>query len=193
MPTSYPGALDAFVNPTAADTLSNPPHDGQHTNINDAVEAIEAELGVNPRGAFATVRARLDGMKIVVANVAALPSSGISDGEAAYLLDIHRIVTRTNGRWYLPFHPFTNISKTTGSDGLAEILFSDVPPLVQMTMGMASVNWQTGTGAGSPVLSVTRFTSSRIGVRVYAIVSGDVQNYQGSAVLSGWASGYVTT
>ena len=69
MPTSYPGAIDAFVNPTSADTLSNPPHDGQHANINDAVEAIETELGINPRGALATVRARLDRLDPVVGHV----------------------------------------------------------------------------------------------------------------------------
>lgn len=60
MPTSYPGALDAFTNPTDVDTLDSPPHDDQHTDNNDATVAIETELGINPRGSFATVRARLD-------------------------------------------------------------------------------------------------------------------------------------
>ncbi len=64
MPTVYPGALDSFVNPTDTDTLDSPPHDGQHTDVNDAAEAIEGELGINPRGAFATVRARLDAKDI---------------------------------------------------------------------------------------------------------------------------------
>lgn len=45
MPTQYPGAIDALTNPTAADTLAAVPHDQQHANANDAVEAIEGKLG----------------------------------------------------------------------------------------------------------------------------------------------------
>lgn len=62
MPSSYPGALDAFTNPDAGagDTLDDPPHDSQHADANDAIEAVETELGVNPRGSHADVRARLD-------------------------------------------------------------------------------------------------------------------------------------
>ena len=59
MPTSYPGALDALTNPAAGDALTSPSHSAQHTNINDAMEAVQAELGINPSGAFATVLARL--------------------------------------------------------------------------------------------------------------------------------------
>ena len=62
MATNYPNALDAFTNPTSTDTLDSAtvPHASQHTDINDAVEAIEAELGTLPKGSFATVKARLD-------------------------------------------------------------------------------------------------------------------------------------
>jgi hypothetical protein len=44
MATNFPGSLDAFTNPTSADTLDNPPHDQQHADVNDAVEAIETAL-----------------------------------------------------------------------------------------------------------------------------------------------------
>jgi hypothetical protein len=50
MTTAYPAALDAFTNP-AADTLMDAGgalnHDEQHANINDAVEALQAKLGIN--------------------------------------------------------------------------------------------------------------------------------------------------
>ena len=61
MATNYPSSLDSFTNPTATDTLDSAtvPHAAQHTDINDAVEAIEAELGTNPKGSFASVKARL--------------------------------------------------------------------------------------------------------------------------------------
>lgn len=62
MATNYPGALDSFTNPTANDTLSSAtvPHADQHANANDAIEAIQATLGINPQGGSATVVARLN-------------------------------------------------------------------------------------------------------------------------------------
>lgn len=46
MTTAFPTALDNFTNPTESsyqDTLS---HAGQHSDINDAVEALEAKVGI---------------------------------------------------------------------------------------------------------------------------------------------------
>lgn len=57
MPTSYPGALDAFANPAATDLVENTnndlDHHAQHSNANDAIEAIEGELGAWGRNVFA--------------------------------------------------------------------------------------------------------------------------------------------
>lgn len=58
MATNYPGGYDNF--PSPGTNLDDPPHDELHIDVQDAVEAIESELGLNPRGSFATVRARLD-------------------------------------------------------------------------------------------------------------------------------------
>ena len=46
MPTNYPTSLDNFTNPTANDSLNLPSHSTQHANANDAIEAIEAKLGL---------------------------------------------------------------------------------------------------------------------------------------------------
>jgi hypothetical protein len=61
MATNYPSTLDSFTNPTATDTLDSAtvPHAAQHDNINDAVVAIETELGTLPKGSFTSVKARL--------------------------------------------------------------------------------------------------------------------------------------
>lgn len=47
MTTNFPGGLDDFVNPAGTSLLTNPDHAGQHTDLNDAVEALEAKVGVN--------------------------------------------------------------------------------------------------------------------------------------------------
>lgn len=48
MATAYPGALDNFANPAATDPMNSAavPHAAQHANANDAIEAIEALLGI---------------------------------------------------------------------------------------------------------------------------------------------------
>lgn len=58
MAASYPGGFDTMSDPSA--NLSGPPlHSTMHNQINDVIEAIEAELGINPSGSYATVAAAL--------------------------------------------------------------------------------------------------------------------------------------
>ena len=47
--TNYPGSLDTFQNPTAATTMDAAgfEHDVQHTNLNDAVAALQIKCGLN--------------------------------------------------------------------------------------------------------------------------------------------------
>lgn len=70
MPTSYPSALDNFTNPTPTTQISVVSHAQQHSNANDAIEAIEAELGTNPSGSAATVRERIEAIE---SDIAAIP------------------------------------------------------------------------------------------------------------------------
>jgi uncharacterized protein GlcG (DUF336 family) len=46
MATNFPTSLDSFFNPTTSNTLDSPSHSGQHSDLNDAVEAVEAKLGI---------------------------------------------------------------------------------------------------------------------------------------------------
>ncbi len=47
MSVNFPTALDDFTNPTPTDYLNSPSHAGQHSNANDAIEALEAKVGIN--------------------------------------------------------------------------------------------------------------------------------------------------
>jgi len=79
MASAFPGGLDSFTNPTATDTLDSAtvPHADQHSNANDAIEAIESTLGVNPQGGSATVVARLGALDTTVAGKAGLSLSNV--------------------------------------------------------------------------------------------------------------------
>jgi hypothetical protein len=47
MAINYPGSLDNFTNPTSASPINSPSHADQHSNANDAIEALEAKVGAN--------------------------------------------------------------------------------------------------------------------------------------------------
>jgi hypothetical protein len=82
MASSYPGGLDDFTAIGAADEMDDSvggrTHRAMHNDANDAVEAIEAELGLDPAGASATVVARLDALDTTAAG-AALKAANLSD------------------------------------------------------------------------------------------------------------------
>jgi hypothetical protein len=47
MSTVFPGALDTLVNPTAVNPTDAPSHSSQHINSNDAIEAMQAKIGID--------------------------------------------------------------------------------------------------------------------------------------------------
>lgn len=47
MATNFPTSLDALTNPTAGSSLSSPSHASQHADANDAIEALQAKVGIN--------------------------------------------------------------------------------------------------------------------------------------------------
>ena len=47
MATTFPASLDSLGNPSSGDTLNAPSHSTQHANANDAIEVLEAKVGVD--------------------------------------------------------------------------------------------------------------------------------------------------
>lgn len=47
MATNFPENLDFLSNPNSTDSLSSPSHSQQHTNANDAIEALQTKIGVD--------------------------------------------------------------------------------------------------------------------------------------------------
>lgn len=47
MATNFPTSLDSLTNPASTDPLNSPSHSNQHTNSNDAIEALQVKVGVN--------------------------------------------------------------------------------------------------------------------------------------------------
>lgn len=47
MAITFPTTLDTLANPSSTDNLNNPSHSGQHSDANDALEALEAKVGTD--------------------------------------------------------------------------------------------------------------------------------------------------
>jgi len=79
MTTQYPAALDVLINPTSSDALNSAtvPHHQQHTDLNDAVEAIETVLGLSPAGSHLTVKDRIIAAESSIATQSVL--NGLTD------------------------------------------------------------------------------------------------------------------
>lgn len=57
---AYPASLDNLPVNRSDSTLMATTHAADHNSVNDSVNKMQAELGLDPSGAAATVRARLD-------------------------------------------------------------------------------------------------------------------------------------
>lgn len=66
MPTNYPDGLDNFTNPTPADNLNTPVvlHSDEHSNENDAIEALERWVGVSGSTEPPTIEYRLNNLSV---------------------------------------------------------------------------------------------------------------------------------
>lgn len=79
MPVQYPAALDNLINPTVNDALNSVtvPHHQQHADANDAIEAIQTVLGINPAGSHLTVKDRIIAVENNIATQSVL--NGLTD------------------------------------------------------------------------------------------------------------------
>ena len=47
MATNFPTSLDSLTNPTSSSALNLPSHSSQHADANDAIEALQAKVGID--------------------------------------------------------------------------------------------------------------------------------------------------
>lgn len=120
MATNYPGSLDNFTNPLSTDSQNSPSHSEQHANANDAIEAIEAKLGVGA----ATAGSAVNGYVLTVSTGGTTtwePAGEIipiaTGGTVAYTFqsgDIGKIL-EFNGTFTVTVPPESTFNYATGS------------------------------------------------------------------------------
>ena len=69
MATNFPTSLDALTNPSGTDSMSSPSHAGQHTDANDAIEALQAKVGADSSAVTTSHDYKIDALETDVTNI----------------------------------------------------------------------------------------------------------------------------
>lgn len=169
MTTSFPTGLDALTNPTGSSSLTSPDHAGQHTDANDAIEALQAKVGVNGSAVTTSLDYKVNNINANNITSGTLPDArlsfsgtGVSTGDVR----IEMGGARTgSGHCYIDMHA------TSGTDFESRIL-----RLAGANGDYSFTNTGTGTmsfeqGTNAPInfktSSVSRMyvdTNGRVGV-----------------------------
>lgn len=100
MTTNFPGSLDAFTNPSATDAMDSVtvPHATQHADLNDAVEALQAKVGVDGSAVNSSLDYKVANRGLVLVNSVTIGTavSSVSTGNVfSSTYDDYRIVINT--------------------------------------------------------------------------------------------------
>ncbi len=121
MPTSFPTSLDNFVNPLGTDDVSVVDHAGQHSDVNDAVEALEAKVGVNGSAVTSS-----HDYKIAALDTGKVPYTGATGNLLMGTHDINArsfFATGTGGNGHIHLR-HQSVDATAGTNNT--VLFADV-------------------------------------------------------------------
>lgn len=155
MPSSYPGALDTFPTNRADATATATNHKNDHNDAFDAINKIEAELGIDPAGSEATVAARL----------AALEAAGVSfDLGTLSLLTRPTMVGAKDDHFNAGTLDAKWITDYDGGGGAVDL--ATMPGWVSVTDGVAILqavpvgNWMVEAEVIGPASNSVGFTSA---------------------------------
>jgi len=79
MATNFPTSLDTLVNPLPGDNVNAPSHAAQHTNANDAIEALEQKVGITNSAVTTTHDYRISQVEALVGSAVSGSKSIIQD------------------------------------------------------------------------------------------------------------------
>ena len=98
MASNFPSSLDTFTNPSPSDAMDSVsvPHATQHSDLNDAVEALQAKVGVDSSAVTSSLDYKVAQLETSGASVSFTPSwNNLTPGdgsESAFYTQTHDLV-----------------------------------------------------------------------------------------------------
>lgn len=155
MSTNYPVAADSYTRPGASDVMNSPGHAAQHDNAYDAIEAIEAKLGI---GSSTPVADRfLVGTAVGTSAWTKVVPSGVVVGDS----DTQTLTNKTLTTPIITSPTVTGGTLTKPTvNGSASALTTDVDGAT-ITFSMAASNSHQVTLGGNRNLAVSNVTTGQ--------------------------------
>lgn len=148
MSTDFPGAVDVLTNPLANDPLTAPSHAAQHTNANDAIEAIETYALDLPLGQLGYAEVTADQTAITsVVDLTGL-SAAVTAGSN------RRIRIRAQGQFY-----------TDGSDHRVGFFIQEGATIIQQGNFLLSIT------SGAQLCSLEAIITPSSGAHTYKLTA----------------------
>ena len=122
MATNFPGSLDSFTNPSASDAMDSVtvPHADQHANLNDAVESLQAKVGVDGSAVTSSLDYKVanQGLTLVKTQTVGSGVSSVTVTNAfSATFDHYRVIVQINSASSSPYIGMTIGSSTSGYYG----------------------------------------------------------------------------
>jgi len=92
MTTDFPTSLDTLTNPTTTDTLTTVPHADQHANANDAIEALQAKVGVDGSAVATSLDKRVTDLEATGTGDVVGPASSTDNDIATFDLATGKLI-----------------------------------------------------------------------------------------------------
>jgi hypothetical protein len=91
VPVNFPVSLDDFTDPNPAATLAAEGHAARHKDITDAIEAIEAVVGITGSADPLSHDARLESVEVITAALGTAANADSTDFDPAGAADAVRL------------------------------------------------------------------------------------------------------
>jgi len=147
MAINFPTALDTLTNPTATDYLNSPSHAGQHSDANDAIEAIQAKLGINSSAVTTSHDYKLS---LVAGTAKAIPDSYLdTDGTLSANSDV-KLATQKAVKTYADTKQ-PKVRTTTEASSATPTINTDNTDIHTITALAEAITSMTTNLSGTPV------------------------------------------
>jgi len=174
MTTSFPASLDTLTNPSSGDSLNSPSHSGQHADANDAIEALQAKVGVDGSAVATSIDYKLNNTVATLTGTQTLTNKTLGSS----------VLVSPEERWSI---------SATAATGTVNV--DTVTSTAVYYTSNASANWTFNfRGDGSTSLDSVLTTGDSITV-AFAVTNGATAYYptvfqvDGSAVTPKWQGG----